>query len=340
MKYRRLGNSGILVSDLCLGTMTFGETSGRGATEKDSIKMVHHFLDEGGNHIDTANVYAGSVSEQILGKALKGKRKDVILATKVNFPLGKGINDAGLSRRHILDSVDQSLKRLNTDHIDLLYMHCWDPLTPLEESLGTFNDLIIAGKVRYIGVSNFKAWQLMKALAVSRENGWNRFVAAQYQYSLVVRDIEREFTEICQHEGIGLTPWGPLGGGFLSGKYDSKNPPKDYSDGRLGGMKPGTEEAWHRRNTEKNWEIVKVAEEIANEHKASVPQVALAWLRDCPEVSSVILGVRTMDQLKDNLGSSNVILSLEERNKLNEVSQLQEMYPYRFIQSYARKLPG
>jgi aryl-alcohol dehydrogenase-like predicted oxidoreductase len=253
MRYRPLGQSGLMVSELCLGTMVFGEESSRGTSAYDAERIIARFIDAGGNHIDTANVYADGGSEQIVGEALKGKRKDVVLATKVRFAMGEGPNDEGLSRLHIIKSVEDSLRRLDTDYIDLLYMHCWDPITPLEESLRTFDYLVRAGKVRYIGVSNFKAWQLMKALSLSDTHGWARFVAAQYQYSLVVRDIELEFTDLCLSEGVGITPWGPLGGGFLSGKYKKDERPELEEDGRLAMMEDDSEEAWDKRSTKKNW---------------------------------------------------------------------------------------
>ena len=197
MKYKQLGKSGVLVSDLCLGTMIFGEVGSRGTPEKEAVNIIHRYLDAGGNHIDTANVYAGGKSEEIVGKAIKKHRQNIFLATKVRFPMGDGLNDQGLSRYHIISQVEASLKRLQTDTIDLYYMHCWDPVTPLEESLRAFDDLVKAGKIRYIGVSNFKAWQLMKALATSDANGLTRFIAGQYQYSLVKRDIEYEFMDLC-----------------------------------------------------------------------------------------------------------------------------------------------
>ena len=244
MKYYPLGRSGLLVSGIGLGTMIFGEHSARSADEPAALRLIHHFLDAGGNHIDTANVYAKGRSEEIVGKAIRDRRQQVVLATKVRFAMGAGPNDAGLSRYHILRSVDDSLRRLQTDVIDLLYMHCWDPLTPLEESLRAFDDLVTAGKVRYIGVSNFKAWQLMKALSISDRCRWARFVAAQYQYSLVERNIESEFSELCLTEGIGITPWGPLGGGFLTGKYRPDQRPtllrKDaWQPNRRATRKPG-----------------------------------------------------------------------------------------------------
>jgi aryl-alcohol dehydrogenase-like predicted oxidoreductase len=258
-----------------------------------------------------------------------------VLATKVQFPKGDGPNDRGLSRHHIIEGVHGSLRRLNTDYIDLYYMHCWDPLTPLEESLRAFDDLVAAGKVRYIGVSNFKAWQMMKALDVSEVNGWARFVAAQYQYSLIKRDIEYEFIDLCLSEGVGLTPWGPLGGGFLSGKYKRGQRP---TEGRIATIAEDTEEAWARRSTERNWQIVEAVGEIAEARGVTYPQIALAWLRAQPAVCSVIIGVRTLAHLEDNLGAVELELTPDELARLDTASAMPELYPYRFLENYQRTL--
>jgi aryl-alcohol dehydrogenase-like predicted oxidoreductase len=337
LKHKQLGKSGIYLTDLSLGTMTFGETTGRGTPAEEAHRIIHHYLDHGGNHIDAANVYAGGRSEEIVGEAIKNRRSNLILATKVNFPMGDDINDKGLSRYNIIRGVEGSLKRLKTDYIDLLYMHAWDFVTPIDESLRAFDDLVRSGKVRYIGASNFKAWHLMKSLSVSDRANWSRFVAAQYQYSLVKRDIEYEYVELFEEEGLGLLPWGPLGGGFLSGKYKRDQRPTDFSDGRIGGMSEDTEEAWDRRNTERNWAILDVVGNIAEQRAISYPQVAIAWLRAQSVVTSVILGTRTFEQLEDNLGAAEVDLTQEELDLLNEVSRPHELYPYRFLENYARK---
>lgn len=335
MKLNRLGNTGLVTTDLCLGTMVFGEDGPRGTPPDEAERIIHAYLDAGGNHLDTANVYAGGRSEEIVGQALKGKHQDVILATKVNFPKGDGPNQRGLSRHHIMQAVEDSLRRLQTDYIDLYYMHCWDALTPLEESLRAFEDLVRQGKVRYIGVSNFKAWQVMKALSISDSQGWARFVAGQYQYSLVKRDIEYEFTGLFEEEGIGLTPWGPLGGGFLTGKYKRGERPEE---GRIATMPDDTEEAWHRRNTARNWDIIDAVGEVAEARGVSYAQVAVAWARIQPTVASVIIGVRTMEQLEDNLGAADLTLTDEELATLDTASALPELYPYRFIDQMTRSL--
>lgn len=337
MHYKPLGRSGVLVSELCLGTMIFGEDGPRGTPADEAIRMIHRYLDAGGNHLDTANVYAGGRSEEITGRAIKDRRDAVVLASKVRFRKGPGPNDIGLSRYHILRQVEASLRRLDTDVIDLLYMHMWDALTPIEESLRAFDDLVAAGKVRYIGVSNFKAWQLMKALGVSDAHGWARFVAAQYQYSLVVRDIEREFTDLCLSEGVGMTPWGPLGGGFLSGKYHPDQRPSEPDAGRLATAVDDQEEHWDRRSTERNWRTLEVVESVAQAHHATHSQVALAWLIHQPAVTSVIMGVRTMAQLEDNLGAAELVLTGNELDRLNTASAIEEGYPYRMMREYGAR---
>ena len=338
MRYKPLGNSGLIVSELCLGTMIFGEDSKRSTPADVAEKIIHHYLDKGGNHIDTANVYAGGRSEEIVGKAIQDLRDQVVLATKVRFAMGDGPNDQGLSRHHILHSVEDSLRRLKTDYIDLLYMHCWDPVTPIEESLNAFNDLVIQGKVRYIGVSNFKAWQLMKALAVSDANGWARFIAAQYQYSLIVRDIEDEFIDLCLSEGLGITPWGPLGGGFLSGKYRADQRPKDPEEGRLATTPDQDEEAWARRATDQNWQILETIAQIISDHpSATYSQVALSWLLAQPAVESIVLGVRTLAQLQDNLGAADFHLTEAQLDNLDKASTPAKGYPYRFLELYGSR---
>lgn len=334
MKYHSLGNSGLMVSEIALGSMIFGEDSARGTDRDTAVNLIHRYLDQGGNHIDTANVYAGGRSEDIVGRALRGKRDQVVLATKVRFAVGEGPNDLGLSRGHILRAVEDSLRRLDTGHIDLLYMHCWDPLTPIQESLRAFQDLTESGKVRYIGVSNFKAWQLMKALGLSDAHGWIRFTAAQYQYSLVERGIEPEIADLCREEGLGLVPWGPLGGGFLSGKYRRGTKPES---GRLAVMPDQAEEAWDRRAREPNWQILGVMDDIAANYPLSHPQIALAWLLAQPGVDSVIIGARTPEQLEENLDAVGNPLPQEELERLTEISAPPLGYPYRFLNNYGTR---
>jgi aryl-alcohol dehydrogenase-like predicted oxidoreductase len=336
MRYRKLGSSGLLVSELALGTMIFGESSPRSTPPDEAERIIHRYIDAGGNHIDTADVYAGGRSEEIVGRAIQGKRAGLVLASKVRFSTGDGPNDAGLSRYHIIRGIEDSLRRLQVETIDLLYMHCWDNLTPLEESLWALDNLVSAGKIRYIGVSNFKAWQLMKALGLSDQHGWASFVAAQYQYSLVVRDIELEFLDLCQSEGVGLVPWGPLGGGFLSGKYQRDSPPTAPEQGRLATEPDEHEESWVRRSTERNWRILDVMNDIVQNYGVTHSQIALRWLLTRPAVSSVIAGVRTQHQLEDNLGALDVELPQDEIIRLDEVSAVEEGYPYRIIRDALR----
>lgn len=336
MKYKTLGHSGLIVTDLSLGTMIFGEQSERATPPNEAARMIDRYLDMGGNHIDTANVYAGGRSEEIVGQAIKGRRANVTLATKVWGATGEGPNNRGLSRRHIIMAVEDSLRRLQTDYIDLYYMHLWDDLTPIEESLRAFDDLVTAGKVRYIGVSNFKAWQLMKALGVSQQHGWARFIAAQYQYSLIKRDVEFEFADLCMSEGVGMMPWGALGGGFLSGKYTPQS--ERPVEGRLATQPGGSEEAWERRNQERNWTIINAVGRVAEARGVSYTQVAVAWLRVQPWVASVIIGARTMEQLEDNLAAATLVLTPEEMVELDVASALPDLYPYRMLASAKRKL--
>jgi aryl-alcohol dehydrogenase-like predicted oxidoreductase len=337
VEYRRLGNSGLLVSELALGTMVFGEQTERGTPADEVEKMIRCYLEAGGNHFDLADVYSGGCAEKIVGKSVQGIREKVVLTTKIRWPVGPGPNDCGLSRYHIQIGLEASLRRMRTEIIDVLYMHGWDPFTPLEETLRTFDDLIAAGKVRYIGVSNIKAWQVMKALGLADRNGWVRFSAAQYQYSLVVRDIENEFIDLCQTEGIGLISWGPLGGGFLTGKYRPGQKPSSNTDGRLAVTPDAWEESWIRRSTEQNWRIIEMLKDVVGVHQGSTPsQVAIAWLLARPAVASVIIGARTLDQLKDNLKATDLKLSDNEIMHLSQVSAIPLPYPYRSIETSSR----
>lgn len=335
MQYRPLGNSGLIVSRACLGTMVFGEETERGADEETSLGMIDRFIDAGGNFIDTADVYAGGRSEEIVGRALSRVARDrIIVATKVRMPVGEGPNDIGLSRKHITDGVEASLRRLGTEYIDLYYTHMWDPVTPLEETLRALDDLVRDGKIRYIGVSNFTAWQVMKALSVSEQRNFVRYVAGQYQHSLVMRDIEREFDGLFADQGIGEIPWGALGGGFLSGKYRRGERPEQ---GRLALMPDSAEEAWARRDVERNWRTLDAVGEIADARGVTYSQVALAWLLRRPAVASVLLGVRTPQQLEDNLAAVDLELSDSEYERLDEVSRPDPGYPYRMIREYGAR---
>ncbi|MEL7362111.1 MAG: aldo/keto reductase, partial [Bacteroidota bacterium] len=310
------------------------EEGPRSTDAPTATAMIHRFLDAGGTFIDTADVYAGGRSEEIVGRALDGRRDDVVLATKVRFPTGDGRNDQGLSRHHILRAVRASLTRLQTDVIDVLYVHCWDPFTPLDETMRALDDLVRQGDVRYLGVSNFKAWQVMKALSISDASHMDRFIAGQYQYSLVQRDIEYEFEDLFVTEGIGLVPWGPLGGGFLSGKYQRGERP---TEGRIATASEEQAESWERRSVSRNWDTLDAVGEVAEARGASYAQVALAWLRAKPWVASVILGARTMAQLDDNLGAAVLNLTPDEVAALDTASALPELYPYVMIDTYGQR---
>jgi aryl-alcohol dehydrogenase-like predicted oxidoreductase len=291
LRYKKLGRSGLLVSEVCLGGMLFGEESARGTPPEEAKRMVHRYLDAGGNYIDTADHYGSGLAEEIIGEAVEGRRDEVVLATKVRYSDDpRGPNYEGLSRYRVMRAVEGSLRRLRTDHIDLYTMGRLDPLTPMEETLEAFDDLVASGKVRYVGFTNLEAWRVAKAVLTSDAEGWARFVAGQYQYSLVERSIEHEFVPLFLAEGIGLTCWGPLGGGFLSGKYRRGQRAAVAAPGRIADATEEYEEAWERRNTERNWRVIEAVGEIAERHGASYPQVALAWLTGRPAVSSVILG--------------------------------------------------
>lgn len=329
MKYRVLGKSGIAVSELCLGTMTFGNTTSRA----DSINMIHQFLDLGGNFIDTADVYVGGMSEEIVGEAIRQRRSEVILATKVRMKTADHVNGVGLSRKHILDGVDASLRRLQTDYIDLYQMHVWDNLTPIEETISTLDSLISSGKVRYIGCSNFLAWQLMKSLSYSDYNRYARYISIQPQYSLVSREMDREMIPLCLEENVAIIPWAPIAGGFLSGKYNrGEIPTKDRLSGQSG------ESAWQNRYSDKNFAILDVVQEIAADIGKTPAQVALNWLIHKEGITSPIIGCNTMEQFAENMGSVGWRLSDEQWGRLDEISALPNEYPQRFLDKFKRTL--
>jgi aryl-alcohol dehydrogenase-like predicted oxidoreductase len=325
MDYRRLGRSGVMVSELCLGAMTFG----REIDEDTSRQMIDRFLEAGGNFIDTANVYSHGASEAITGRALQSRRDEVVLATKARMPMGEGPNDVGVSRKHLVRECEASLRRLGTDYIDLYQVHCWDGATPLEETLSTLSDLVHQGKVRYLGVSNFTGWQIVKAEAVSQTKGYERFVSLQPQYSLVERHIEWEVVPACLEAGLGIIPWGPLGQGWLTGKYVRGEPPPEGS--RIGGATEEMEEAWSKRATERNWAVVEEVGTIAQETGKSYAQIALNWLLNKPGVTSPIIGATKLQQLEDNLGAVGWSLDESQRELLDKVSALPDTYPYDLI---------
>lgn len=320
-----------MVSELCLGCMTFG----RELDEEGSRGILARYLEAGGNFIDTADVYENGLSEEITGRALKAvPRDDYVLATKVRFPMGEGPNDVGLSRKHIISGCEASLRRLGLDHIDLYQVHAWDAATPIEETLEALDDLVGAGKVRYVGVSNFTGWQVMKSVSVSEARGLVRFVSMQPQYSLVERNIEYEVLPACREEGLGVISWGPLGGGFLSGKYRrGENPPEGS---RIAGAPDELEEAWKKRAVERNWRTLDVIGDISEETGKSYAQISLNWLLRQPGVTAPILGARRLDQLEDNLGAAGWELSEEQVSALSEASAPPDLYPYNIIRDAQR----
>jgi aryl-alcohol dehydrogenase-like predicted oxidoreductase len=331
VNYRYLGKTGLKVSELCLGTMTFG----REINQRASHRILNRFVEAGGNFIDTADVYTQGASEEIVGRWLKGKaRDDFIIATKVRFPMGDGPNELGLSRKHILAGVENSLRRLNTDYIDLYQVHCWDPATPLAETLSTLNSLGQSGKVRYIGASNFAPWQLQKALDLSRQMGWEPFVSLQPLYNLLDRYIEWGLVPVCLNEGLGIIPWSPLRGGWLSGKYHRGMTAPPAGTRLEIAEQEGWSEAWSIYGNERTWSIIDVLLEVAEEAGKSPAQVALNWLLHRPGVTAPIIGVRTLDHLEDNLGAIGWSLSEEQMTRLTEVSELTLPYPYDFIAKF------
>lgn len=326
MKYKLLGKSGLAVSELCLGTMTFGNTT----SEEDSIEMIHRFVDRGGNFLDTANVYVNGRSEEIVGKAIKKNRSDIVLATKVRMKTSDDINGVGLSRKHIMDGVEASLKRLQTDYIDLYQVHVWDHATPIEETLRTLDDLVTSGKVRYIGCSNFYAWQLMKSLAYSDAARYVRFVSIQPQYSLVSRQMDREMLSLCLEEKVGIIPWAPLGGGFLTGRYDRNIPQEGRLTSKVG------ESAWVNRALDQNFDILDALLEAAKSLGKSPAQIALRWLLQREGITSPIFGASKLDQFEDNMGALGWEMPIEVWNTLDKISALPDDYPNRFIDKFRR----
>ncbi|GIO52478.1 MULTISPECIES: aldo/keto reductase [Paenibacillus] len=323
MKYNLLGNTGVLVSEIGLGAMTFGGGGQWGVFgglgEQDAAHLVWQALDAGVNFFDTSNIYAGGRSEEILGKALGAKRQDVIIATKVRGRTGSGPNDLGLSRLHIMRQVEESLKRLGTDYIDLYQIHNPDQLTDWEETLRALDDLVRSGKVRYIGSSNMTGWELMKARGISRELGLHAFKSSQSYYSLAGRDIEREIIPVLKDQNMGLLVWSPLAGGFLSGKYTRTR--TGNTDDRH------TKFAFPPVDVDKAYSIIDVLEDIAKTRESTVARIALAWVLNQPAVTSVIVGAKRPDQLQDNLEASGIVLTDDELARLDEVSRLPIEYP-------------
>ena len=326
MDYRQLGASGLRVSALTLGTMTFGgrdKFASVGDTDvAGASRQIDMCLDRGVNFIDTANVYSAGLSEEIVGKAINGRRDKVLLATKARMGMGSGANDAGLSRHHLIAECEASLRRLKTDHIDLYQVHEWDGQTPLEETLEALDTLVKAGKVRYVGASNYAGWQLMKALGVSDRHGYQRFVTQQIYYSLQSRDAEYELVPLAVDQGVGILVWSPLAGGLLSGKFRRGQEGPEGSRALSDWGEPPV------RDREQLYDTIEVLVEIAEGHGVSAAQVALAWLLGRPGVVSLIVGARTDEQLADNLAAAELQLSDGERARREEVSRPPLIYPH------------
>ena len=340
MKYRQLGGTGLFVSELCLGTMTYGGKgfwSVIGKLDATAVAgQLKKALDAGVNFLDTADVYHEGESERLVGEAIRAvgvKRGDLVIATKVRGRSGPGPNDVGLSRKHVMDSIDQSLRRLQVDHVDLYQIHGVDRVAPLEETLDALDDVVRAGKVRYVGFCNLPAWFAMKALALSKAHGWARFVSAQMYYTVASRDVEREIVPLAQSEGLGILPWSPLAGGFLTGKFkpDGLGP----ADARRAQFD------FPPVDRPRAFRCVDAMGPIAKVHGASVAQVALAWLLQRPAVTSVIIGAKTDAQLAENLAAADLALAPEELKALDEVSALPAEYPGWMVEFQHRdRLPG
>ncbi|MCF8469825.1 MAG: aldo/keto reductase [Parvibaculum sp.] len=336
MQYQQLGNTGTFVSRLTLGTMTFGgkgtlsEAVG-GLEQKEADAIVGRALDAGVNFIDTANIYADGESETLTGKALGAKRKDVVLATKAFGRMGPGPNQVGVSRLALMQQVEASLKRLGTDYIDLYQIHGWDAVTPMEESLRALDDLVRQGKVRYIGVSNWRAWQIMKAIGISERMGLEKFATLQAYYSLAGRDLEQEIVPLLDDQKLGLMTWSPLAGGALSGKFSRD---ARANEGRR------TQFNFPPVDVEKLYDIVDVLKGVAKKHDATVAQVALGWQLHKPYVTTVIMGAKTEAQLKDNLGSVDVKLDADDLAAIDAASVPTPTYPGWMVGIQSDRAPG
>ena len=326
MRYNLLGKTGLYVSELCLGTMTFGSKGFwevMGGLQADAVKgLVKHAFDAGINFFDTANVYSLGDSEALLGQAIKSlglPRDEIVVATKATGIMNENPNGRGQSRVHLMNELDASLKRMQLDHVDLYQLHGIDPLTPLEETLRTLNDMVRSGKVRHIGLCNMAAWQIMKGLAISERYNWNRFDSVQAYYTIAGRDLEREVIPLVQDQQLGLMVWSPLAGGLLSGKFSAED------SGPAGSRR--TQLDFPVVNKERAFAIVNVMRPIAKAHGVSVAQVALAWLLSRRAVSSVIIGAKTLDQLQDNIASTTLTLTAADLDVLEEASKLPPEYP-------------
>lgn len=327
--YRLLGRSGLRISPLSLGTMTFG-MAGWGTDSAEAKNIIEHYMSLGGNFIDTANFYAAGESERMIGRILQSRRHEMVVATKYSLTMRKGDpNASGNHRKNMVQSVEASLERLQTDYIDLLYLHLWDNRTPADEILRAFDDLVRAGKILYAGISDTPAWQVARLQAIADVRGWTPFAALQIPYNLTERTVEREFMPMAQEMGLGILPWSPLAGGVLSGKYarqDLQVQPTDMSSRKNINLATG-------RLTEKSLDIVDVLATVATELNAQPAQVALAWTLLHPAVTSPIVGARTLAQLESNLGALNIQFSMDQIARLHNVSGIESCFPHTMIDS-------
>jgi aryl-alcohol dehydrogenase-like predicted oxidoreductase len=340
--YSLLGRSGLRVSPMCLGTMTFGTEWGWGSPEETARRIFDEFLDAGGNFVDTANGYTNGKSEELVGKFMQGRRDRVVLATKYTFNMGPGNpNAGGNGRKNLLASLDASLRRLQTDYIDLYWLHAWDGITPVEEVMSTMNDLVRAGKIRAIGLSDTPAWYLARAQTLAEERGWERVSATQLEYSLAERNIEREHVPAALELGIGLLPWSPLAGGLLSGKYQRHAEEGGKGEGRLEitkakpapGVKPMVTRNPGDRFSEENFKVVDAVVAVAKELGRSPAQVALSWITKRPGVVSTIIGATKPEQLHDNLKALDLEIPAKLAAKLEELTRPPVVFPYRFFEN-------
>lgn len=334
MEYRYLGRTGLKVSELCLGAMHFGGPT----DEKTSVRILDAFVDAGGTFIDTADVYNAGASEEIIGRWLHGRnRDDLVIATKVYGRMGTGPNDDGLNRKHLHAAVEASLRRLNTDYIDLYYTHVYDDATPLHETLSTLDTLVTAGKVRYIGASNVPGWHLQKAIDVAERHGWATYAALQPLYNLLDRETEWELIPVCRNEGLGVVPWSPLRAGWLSGRFarGMDAPPAETRIAQAGDR--GFIESWENYATERTWRVLDEAHAVAAETGRTVAQVAVRWLLQAPGVTAPIIGPRTFEHYTDNLGAIGWALTPDQTARLDRASDKPKVYPYDILEGFVRR---
>ncbi len=333
MRYTLLGRSGLRVSELCLGAMTFGGSWGWGADEEICKKQLELFFDRGGNFLDTANRYTDGQSEEILGRLLEGQRDEVVLATKYTISTRAGDpNAGGNARKNMMESVAASLERLRTDYIDLYWVHAWDMITPIDEVMRALDDLVRSGRIHYVGVSDYPAWKVSEANTLADLKGWSPFVGLQIEYNLAQREVERELVPMARDLRLGITPWSPLAGGLLTGKYSRQD--LEAMEELAPGEPIGDRGQMVRsRLTERKLVISNALSEVAEEVGRSAAQVAIRWVMDRPGVTSPILGARTTEQLEDNLGSLDFELDSEHSDRLNEVSEIELGFPHDMLTS-------